>query len=72
MEKNNNWKIISFVLGGVIGAAAGVLTAFILVQRAEKEEALPRVSAGEGIQLGLGLLGLMRLVSSWIEIENKK
>lgn len=67
MEKNKNWKTKAFILGGVIGAAAGVLAAFILVKRAEKEEALPRLTAGEGIELGLGLLGLLRLVSSWIE-----
>jgi hypothetical protein len=67
MEKNKNWKTKAFILGGVIGAAAGVLTAFILVKRAEKEEGLPRLTAGEGIELGLGLLGLLRLVSSWIE-----
>jgi hypothetical protein len=63
METDKNWKTKLFIIGGVIGALAGVGAAFILIKRAEEEQAQPRLTAGEGVQLGLGLLGLLRLVS---------
>jgi len=51
------------ILGALIGAAAGVGAAYMLLQRAAQEERSPRLTAGEGVQLGLGVLGLLKLVS---------
>jgi hypothetical protein len=64
MNPKQNWKMKIFIIGGIIGALAGVGAAFLLVKRAEEEQTPPRLTAGEGVQLGLGLLGLMRLIAS--------
>lgn len=61
---DENWKIKAMIFGGIIGAVSGVGAAYILVQRAEAENAQPRLSAGEGVTLGLGILGLLRLVAN--------
>lgn len=63
MEENNNWKAKTIIMGTVIGAVAGAISALMLIQRAEKENTTPKLSTGEGIQVGLGLLGLLRMIS---------
>jgi len=35
----------------------------MLIQRAEKEKTTPKLSTGEGIQVGLGVLGLLRMIA---------
>ena len=60
MEKG---KIKTIVIGTVIGALVGAASSFILLKRAENENVDPKISAGEGLQLGLGLMGLMRLLA---------
>ena len=61
---DQNWKIKAMVLGGIVGALTGIGAAYILIQRAEAEHATPRLSAGEGVSLGLGVLSLLRLVAN--------
>jgi hypothetical protein len=61
MDQNTKKKTI--ILGVVIGALTGVASAYILIKRAEDEEKNPELTPGEGIQLGLGVLGLLRLIA---------
>ena len=63
MESNDSWKIKTFVIGAVIGTLTGLGAAYIIIQRAQAENTLPRVTPGEGIKVGLGLLGVLRLVA---------
>lgn len=58
-----NWKASTIAIGTVIGAAVGALSAFILIKRAEADQTKPKLSAGEGVQVGLNVLGLLRLIS---------
>jgi hypothetical protein len=64
MEENKKWKMKTLVIGGIIGALIGLGAAYIIVQRAEDEETKPKLTPGEGVQLGLGVLGLLRLIAS--------
>ncbi|HEY3345912.1 MAG TPA: hypothetical protein VGJ97_13340 [Anaerolineaceae bacterium] len=64
MENNQNWVVRTLIIGGVVGALIGVGAAYILVKRAEEVGENPQLSTGEGVQLGLGVLGLLRLISS--------
>ncbi len=64
MDENTNWKMKTFAIGGAIGLLIGLGAAYILVKRAETEGDRPQLTTGEGVRLGLGILGLLRLISS--------
>ncbi len=68
---DKGWKTKTIILGTVIGAIAGAVSGFMLVKRAESEDKKPKLSAGDGVQLGLGVLGVMRLIAGLGE-EPKK
>ncbi len=63
MEESDNWKIKTLIIGGVAGLLTGLLAAYLLIQRAEQEEAQPKLSAGEGVKVGVGVLGLLKLIA---------
>ena len=51
------------LLGGVLGALTGGAAAYLLIRRSEDGEQPPKIGAGEGVRLGLLLLGLLRQVT---------
>jgi hypothetical protein len=63
MRNDNNWKTKTMLIGAVVGAITGIAAAMIVIERAERERTTPSISAGDGVKLGLGVLGLMRLIS---------
>ena len=63
MNMTPNWKTKTIIIGAIIGALTGAAAAMIFVQQAEKKNSQPKLNAGEGVKLGLGVLGLLRLVS---------
>ena len=40
-----------------------VFAAYMLIQGAEQKKERPKLSAGDGVKVGLGLLGLMRMIA---------
>ena len=58
----NQNKILLF--GALIGAATGLAAALILQRRAEQTGNEITLSTGEGIQLGVMIMGLLRAISS--------
>jgi hypothetical protein len=63
MEKTDNWKVRILVIGGIAGILTGLLAAYLLIQRAEQEESKPKLTAGEGIMVGAGVLGVLKMIS---------
>lgn len=59
----SDWKARTILIGAVIGAAAGLIAAYILVQRTDESQQAPRLTAGDGVKVGLGVLGVLRLIS---------
>ncbi len=59
----DNWKPKVLVVGGMIGLMTGLLAAYLMIQRAEKGETKPELSVGEGVKLGVLVLGLLRSVA---------
>ena len=55
----SNWKAKALIIGGLIGALAGLGATFIMVRRSNEP---PEMGATDGIKLGLLLLGLVRQV----------
>jgi hypothetical protein len=60
MSQNN--RILLF--GALIGAATGLVAAMMLQRRAEKTGSEVAISTGEGIQLGVMVMGLLRAISA--------
>ena len=63
MEQQDSWKMKALIIGGVVGLAAGVIAAIIFIQRAELSQAQPKISAGESVKVGIGVLGVLRMIS---------
>lgn len=62
-ERDNSWKGRVLFMGGVLGALTGVGVAYFLVRRAEEQAREITIGPGEGVRLGLLLLGLLRQVA---------
>jgi hypothetical protein len=62
--QDQQWKSKVLLIGGVIGAAVGVGTTYLLVKQAERQGEPLRLGAGEGLRLGMLVLGMLRQVSS--------
>jgi hypothetical protein len=62
MEAEENWKTKILIVGAIIGAITGMGAAYLLVQRAERRGEHLKLGTGEGIKLGMGVLGLLRQV----------
>ena len=63
------WKNKTMLIGAFAGLAAGLLAAYIVIQRAERENVTPLMTTGDGVKIGLGVLGVLRLIS---DIADKK
>jgi hypothetical protein len=62
-----NWRTRTLVIGGVVGLLVGIAGAYIVIQRSEQNSTLPAVSAGDGVKVGLGVLGVLRLIAEIAE-----
>ncbi len=58
-----NWKTKTLIIGALLGAISGAVAAYIIIQRAEENQQTPKLSAGDGVKVGLGVLGVLRLLS---------
>jgi hypothetical protein len=50
------------LVGAVLGALVGAGAAYLLIQRALKEDGELHITSGDGVKLGLLVLGLLRQV----------
>lgn len=59
----DQWKAKMLLIGGAVGLLTGLAAAYMLVQRAERVGDKPLLNSGEGVKLGLLVLGLLRQVT---------
>jgi hypothetical protein len=60
------------LVGALAGAAMGVIAAMMLQRRAEQAGTDITLSTGEGIQLGMMALGLIRAVAGLADREDSR
>ncbi|NMB59430.1 MAG: hypothetical protein GYA12_09695 [Chloroflexi bacterium] len=61
-----NWKTKTLLIGTTVGAATGLVAALMMIQRAEKNQTTPKLSAGEGVKIGMGVLGVLRMLAELV------
>lgn len=61
MDQTNAKKVL--IMGTAVGAVTGLLAAYLIIKRAENKNEEPNLSPGEGVKIGLGVLGLLRSLS---------
>lgn len=62
-QVDESWRTKTLLVGAVLGALVGAGAAYLLIQRADREQIPVKVSAGEGVRLGLLVFGLLRQVA---------
>lgn len=66
-----NTKTKTILAGVLIGAATGLVAAMMWNQRAENE-GTTEITAGDGLKLGVMIVGLLRAISSLGDEDDKK
>jgi len=64
-----SWKTKTLIIGGMIGLLVGIAGAYLLLQKADARHETPQLTAGQGLKLGLGVLGVLRLVQEFTTEE---
>jgi len=63
MENKTPSKMQTIIIGSAIGAVLGAVAGILLYQRAEQEQKQPQLSGSDGVKIGLGVLGIFRLIT---------
>ncbi len=64
MEQNTeSWKTKTMLIGTAIGALVGAGAAYLLVQKSVRDQSQVSITAGDGVKLGLLVLGLLRQIT---------
>lgn len=59
----DDWKPKVLIIGAVLGALVGLGAAYLLTQNPPEDGSPPKISAGEGVKLGVLVMGLLRSVA---------
>jgi DMSO reductase anchor subunit len=62
----------TIIFGVLIGAATGLAAAMLLNRRAAEGNGTTQITTGEGLKLGVMVVGLLRAVASLGEENDKK
>lgn len=71
MDDRADWKPKALLIGVAVGALTGLVGAWLLVRRAEAKGSTPKLEAGEGLRIGVLVMGLLRQVAMIAEGEDK-
>lgn len=67
--EESNWRPRVFLIGGLVGALLGLLSAYLYVRSVEEthgEMVSPSSpKASDAVKLGISLLGIIRTITDW-------
>ena len=64
-NNSNDWKTRTMVVGGLLGALAGVGAALLFIRTGESSGAeKPRLEPKAALQIGIGVMGVLRQIAS--------
>jgi len=66
MEEQNNWKIRTYVIGGLVGLIAGLGTAYMITRRAEETQQQPRLTTGDSVKIGMSLASVFKMITDLV------
>ncbi|MBN2256758.1 MAG: hypothetical protein JW704_02910 [Anaerolineaceae bacterium] len=58
-----NCKTQTLLIGTGVGAVTGALAAMLLVKHAEQTQTPPHITANDGVKIGMGAIGLVRMIA---------
>lgn len=64
-------KSKTILLGVVVGAGTGLIAALLLNRRAETDSRTTAITAGEGLQLGVMVFGLLRAIAGLSDTQGR-
>ncbi len=64
MSENNNWKTYTYIIGGIIGLAAGVAFAHLLIKNSQDNEGKVSLTSNEKLNLGMSLVAFLRQIAA--------
>jgi ABC-type antimicrobial peptide transport system permease subunit len=65
MTTTDNWRLKTYIIGGLVGALIGLGTAYLLARTAEESGGgPPKISTGDAIKSAIGIVGLVRGIAS--------
>jgi hypothetical protein len=59
-----DWRIKALLIGGAVGALAGVGAAYLYIRNIEEAGEQPQMATRDALQLGVALVALVRQVAS--------
>jgi hypothetical protein len=62
INRDENWKFKTLLVGSVIGAATGLSAAYLLTRRSEQQGEPLSITSGQGLKLGVLVAGLLRSI----------
>ncbi|MFM8322103.1 MAG: hypothetical protein ACKOC5_14420 [Chloroflexota bacterium] len=61
--RSSEWKPRVLVVGGLVGLLLGVTAAYLVIQN-QTDDRPPQYTAGDGVKMGVMVLGLLRGIAS--------
>jgi len=63
MNRTNSSRSKILFVGGLLGLLSGLLAAYLFLQKSQDNEENLSINAGDGVKVGLGVLGVLKLIS---------